>query len=815
MNSGVYSVFGIELSIHIILTNYNLLIMKKQFINFLKIAAVSLLLIHYHPSFAQQLAFPGAEGFGKYTTGGRGGRVIFVTNTNDAGSGSFREAVTTTGTDPITIVFKVSGIITLESDLRSSRSNMTIAGQTAPGDGICLRKNMVKFSGSNVIIRYIRFRVGDQMQESITGLDTENMKNFIIDHCSFSWSVEENHTCYDNKYSTVQWCILSEGLYDSYNSKGARSYASQWGGQYASYHHNLIAHNVSRSPRVNGCRAHDTVALCDYRNNVIYNWGSSGAIYGGEVQISATNAKCNINWINNYYKPGPATSSSLYFATPSRDASLDVAYAKWYFSGNYMYGISGGMNSDNWEGVNVSKVGSASNIKSSSEFSVYSVITESAANAYTSVLAGAGATLPSRDAVDTRIVNDTKNGTATYGGTYGSGKGIIDSQSTVGGWPTYSSATSPTDSDSDGMPDSWESANGLDLNNANDRNNIGSDGYTMLETYLNSIGTTTAAATLTKHGAGSSSQTVALGSAITSFYYTWTNATSATASGLPSGVSAAVNTSAQTITISGTPTVAGTFPFTVTTVGGSPNVSKGGTITVTSGSSTTLLYQGEDAVINTGVVESTNSGYSGTGYANTDNVKGTYVEWTVNTSVAGSFSIYFRFANGGSTDRLADIYVNGVKTLSSVSFASTGSWTTWANTVTKTVTLVSGTNTIKAVSITDAGCANLDYLSVTGSGTLKSTIAENVDIPNLENHVSLYPNPVGSDINVAGTLKEKSNVTIFVYDQVGHLVLSKNLGMMEEGSFNTSIPVVTINPGMYIMKVQMDMGVETLRFIKK
>jgi len=427
------------------------------------------------------------------------------------------------------------------------------------------------------------------MQTSITGLDTENMKNFIIDHCSFSWSVEENHTCYDNKYSTVQWCILAEGLYNSYNAKGARAYASQWGGQYASYHHNLIAHCVNRTPRINGCRAHDTVALCDYRNNVIYNWGGTGAIYGGEVQISAATAKCNINWINNYYKPGPATPATKYFISPSRDATLDLAYAKYYVAGNYMAGVTGSMNTDNWAGINVSAVGSASNIKSTSEFSVYSVTTQTAAAAYTDVLAKAGATLPKRDAVDTRTITETTNGTATYGGTFGAAKGIIDSQTTVGGWPTYSSTTAPTDTDADGMPDTWETANGLNPSNAADRNNVGTDGYTMLEYYLNGSTVPSAAATLTKHGAGSSSQTITLGTALASFYYTWANATSATATGLPSGVTATLNATAKTITISGTPTVAGTFPFTVTTTGGTPNAFTGGTITVSSTKSTSVM----------------------------------------------------------------------------------------------------------------------------------------------------------------------------------------------------------------------------------
>ena len=247
---------------------------------------------------AQLIAFPGAEGYGKYTSGGRNGRVIEVTNLNgDESAGSLRAALNTPGTDPITIVFKLSGTISLTKGLvKVGRSNMTIAGQTAPGDGICIKNGYLKFSGSNLIIRYMRLRPGDEAGLSdLSSLGNENSKNVIIDHCSLSWSNEESHTCYDNKYITVQWCILSEGLYNSFDSKGARSYGSQWGGQYASYHHNLLAHNASRSPRVNGSRSHDTVAVCDFRNNVIFNWGKSGAIYGAELEVNSPEAKCSVN----------------------------------------------------------------------------------------------------------------------------------------------------------------------------------------------------------------------------------------------------------------------------------------------------------------------------------------------------------------------------------------------------------------------------------------------------------------------------------------------------------------------------------------
>lgn len=456
-------------------------------INLFKVSFFLFLFLMVSPLFSQQLAFPGAEGFGKYAKGGRGGRIVEVTNLKDLNkfgqpeAGSFRAALNTPGEDPITIVFRVSGNIELKSELKSGRSNMTIAGQTAPGDGITIKDHTIKLSGNDLIIRYIRFRPGDLLKAETTGLNIENAKNIIIDHCSMSWSVEENSAFYDNVNTTVQWCIISEGLYNSHDPKGARSYGGQWGGQYSSYHHNLFAHNNSRSPRINGSRAHDTIALVDFRNNVIFNWKSSGAIYGGEEEIPG--GKNETNFVNNYYKPGPATPSSLYFAAPSvvTDGNDFQGYGEWYFSGNVMEGVEGGMNNDNWMGVNVSRVGSVENIKSETEFEVSEIVTHTALEALELVLENAGATLPERDAVDKRIVAEVREEIPLIG------DGIIDSQSEVGGWPTLESLPAPIDTDVDGMPDAYETENGLDLNNAEDGKLITESGYSNLEIYLNSI----------------------------------------------------------------------------------------------------------------------------------------------------------------------------------------------------------------------------------------------------------------------------------------------------------------------------------------
>jgi hypothetical protein len=449
----------------------------------------------------QTPAFPTAEGYGMWATGGRGGKVVAVTNLGDKDrrgltiDGTLRWALAQYPGEPITIVFKVSGIIDLlGNDLRSNRSNVTIAGQTAPGDGICVKGGKVNLGGSqNVIIRHMRFRVG--LLESgafIEGgaLGYENGGNFIIDHCTFGWSGEENMTIYDNKLTTIQWCIVHEGLYNVGHPKGVRGYGSQWGGETSTYHHNLLAHNVSRTPRVNGSRSNDHNVLMDYVNNVNYNWGKSNSAYGGDFDAAGQSHTCN--WINNYYKPGPARpgSSSSFFVQSSFGNQTKQQIAKWYLSGNYMEGSANtALNTDNTLGLDASAYTSQGILKSdmisTTPFQVpYALNVESAENAFQSVLAKAGA-FP-RDTIDARILNETKTGTAVGTGSYGAA-GMIDHPSIVGGFPTYNTYHTIKDKDADGIADYWEVANGLDSTNTADGNNLTADGYTFLEAYLNGL----------------------------------------------------------------------------------------------------------------------------------------------------------------------------------------------------------------------------------------------------------------------------------------------------------------------------------------
>ena len=460
-------------------------------------------------------AFPTAEGFGKNATGGRNGVVVKVTNTNDDGEGSFRWALKQCSeNEATTIVFTVSGKIELKSEIRCKANNFTKAGQTAPGGGICVIKNEVNFGGSeNFIIRHVRFRVGDKdasgKDHNAACLRVENANNFIIDHCSFSWASEENTDFIDTHFSTVQWCISSEGLYYSVNKKGSRGYGGAWGGTSSTYHHNLFAHCNSRTPLMNGARGkdpgQDINVYMEYINNVNYNWGSQMATYGGmdESQDSEHHG-WSCNFVNNYYKPGPATEPgkvSYRIANPSIADQKGDKLGLWYIADNYIEGASEEaerVRKDNWDGgVQIDDQSFMSKIKLDEPWKVTEPVTQhSPQEAYELVLEKVGATYPQRDPVDTRIINEVRTGVATYEGVYKAVKrvadaskisGIIDTQKTVGGWPELKSEPAPLDSDHDGMPDEWELRYGLNPNDASDGSKKYDDGYTYVEKYINSL----------------------------------------------------------------------------------------------------------------------------------------------------------------------------------------------------------------------------------------------------------------------------------------------------------------------------------------
>jgi pectate lyase len=442
-------------------------------------------------SWSQQLAFPTAEGYGKYSKGGRGGIVYEVTNLNDSGDGSLRAAID--GSEPRTVVFRLSGNIELESPLKIKNPYITIAGQTAPGDGICIKNHQLSIDADHVIIRYIRVRLGDESGKDYDAVGSRFTKHIILDHVSASWSVDECVSIYHCDSITIQWCIISESMSKSNHIKGSHGFGGIWGSNYGTYHHNLLAHHSSRNPRM----ASGT-GYTDYRNNVIYNWGYNSC-YGGEAfqKESDKFIFSEINMVANYYKPGPATQPgkvSYRIANPSFRNETDD-FGKWYIIDNFVVGNKE-VSSDNWNGGVQTKI-DFKKIKLDKAWPSMPINQQTAEEAYELVLENAGALLPNRDAIDTRIIKEVKGGFATYeGNSYKKSHnvadttkicGIIDTQTDVGGWPELKSEPAPLDTDHDGIPDVWEDKNKMDKTNPNDRNKISSDGYTMLEKYLNSI----------------------------------------------------------------------------------------------------------------------------------------------------------------------------------------------------------------------------------------------------------------------------------------------------------------------------------------
>jgi len=429
-------------------------------------------------------AFPGAEGAGAFTPGGRGGRIFEVTHLNDNGPGSLREAVEAEG--PRIVIFRVSGIITLEKLLTISNPYLTIAGQTAPGDGICIRGQTTEINTHDVVLRYLRFRRGN-IKDRNDALGGYPVGNIIVDHCSASWGLDENLSLYrymkkmpdgpDRKMPvenlTIQWCISSEAL-DLNN----HAFGATWGGRNCSFHHNLFACNTGRNPSI-GWGDH-----FDLRNNVLFNWRHR-TVDGGD-------ASSMVNIVANYYKPGPVVNPGSARYRICRPQHLDMyseaqREGKWYVAENFVVG-NPKVTFDNWDGgVQFDDVETEAEIKAlikkvraTTPAPAPPITQQSAEQAYELVLAQAGATLPKRDPVDERIINIVRTGKPTYK------NGIIDIPSDVGGWPEYKTAPAPVDSDHDGMPDIWEKKFGLRWNDPSDgAKDADEDGYTNVEEWLN------------------------------------------------------------------------------------------------------------------------------------------------------------------------------------------------------------------------------------------------------------------------------------------------------------------------------------------
>lgn len=435
------------------------------------------------------LAFPDAEGYGKYTVGGRGGKVYKVTNLNDAGPGSLREAVEAEGARMV--LFDVDGTIELQSPLRIVNDSITIAGQSAPGDGICLKDYPLIIDGSEVIVRYIRVRPGDKINRDNDGLGggRYGQRNVIVDHCSVSWSIDECLSLYKVENMTVQWCLVSHSLNSSVHTKGSHGFGGIWGGFKATFHHNLLANHSSRNPRFSSV---DGTKWVDFRNNAIYNWGFKSGYGGGH--------HAEINMVNNYYKPGPASEHQRIFDV------ADDATGRYYIMGNVMEG-NDSVTANNHLGVTDSPgkqyfrhrrsaplssgispdaVPELGEVTSSclveKPFPYESITEDTPETAYQRILASVGCSF-ARDSYDTDVIRQVKLGLGENGK-----NGIIDTPSQVGGWPVLTSGNPKVDSDGDGIPDEWELSHGLDPNDSNDSKMRSKDShYTNLEVYLESI----------------------------------------------------------------------------------------------------------------------------------------------------------------------------------------------------------------------------------------------------------------------------------------------------------------------------------------
>jgi pectate lyase len=424
----------------------------------------------------KQLAFPGAEGYGRFARGGRGGDVYHVTTLADDGSGSLRDGIRS-ATGPCTIVFDLSGTIVLKSRLVVDKSYITIAGQSAPGDGICLRDHTFRIkNASHVIVRFIRFRLGDRNKPRPAGddcINTEDLDQVIFDHITASWGIDGNHDLRRGGNFTLQWSIYAEALHDSLHKKGPHAMLASFRDLTAgiSLHHNLFASSRERHPTLGGSPRTDPKAIVDFRNNVIYN-----------VEGATNLGNCKINVVNNYFRPGPnspANHRPLAVKAENRGAT------KAYVAGNVFEGAAE-LNRDNFLSIDVDRWSKGNylhvvldDVRNDGEFNLGEnrPQTQSATGAYESVLKWAGASLK-RDAADDRLVQGIRDRSHRR----------IDSQDEVGGWPELRSRPPRLDRDRDGMPDQWETECGLNPGNPADRNaDRDADGYTNLEEYLNSL----------------------------------------------------------------------------------------------------------------------------------------------------------------------------------------------------------------------------------------------------------------------------------------------------------------------------------------
>lgn len=408
-------------------------------------------------------AFPGAEGAGASTPGGRGGRVIFVTSLADSGPGSFRAACEATG--PRIVIFRVAGTIALRSPINVRNPYLTIAGQSAPGEGVCLRDNSFGISTHDVVVRFLRSRLGDTsgVQGDCINLN-HGARNVILDHCSATWSVDEClSTSGENADCTIQWSLIGESLNRSRHAKGPHAYGSLARANGAmSWHHNLWIHNDARNPRLGDNYGRDgRHPSFDVRNNVIYGFGGTAS--------GLTQGRFSVNYVGNYLRPGPDSRAKTPITVGNPSELI------FFLAGN-IWEPDPALPPEQFFNA-LEAEGRKQVTLSGHPFPLPPVTTVSARDAFEQVLAKVGASRPARDVVDARLIRQVRERTGR----------LIDSQTEVGGWPELRPGPLPVDSDEDGLPDAWEQARGLDPRNARDSARVLASGYTAIEEYLNGL----------------------------------------------------------------------------------------------------------------------------------------------------------------------------------------------------------------------------------------------------------------------------------------------------------------------------------------
>ena len=744
-----------------------------------------------------RIAFDGAEGYGRMAVGGRGGKVVYVTNLNDSGPGSLRAAIENES-GPRTIMFKVGGVIPLKSRLVLSDSYVTIAGQTAPGKGITITKSPIGFTGHNLVVRYLRARIG--YGQTYDGMGLTGGNHSILDHASISWTIDEGFSSRGSRNVTLQHTMIAEALniadHQNYPSGSGHGFAATVSGRIGSYHHNLLAHNNGRNWSIgdpidgNG----NWASQIDIFNNVVYNYGSRAT--DGEVH--------QLNFVNNYYKKGPATTIKDILRIDIKGFGSGTEQG--YYHGNIIANQNGTFAKDS----NDNKTGASYTVESGVANPNYSVFVNkpffpsyakihTAVGAFKDVLSDVGCNMPLLDDHDKRIIKETKNGTTTYTGSVGKLKGIIDREKDVGGLENYPTTSWPDnyDSDLDGLPDWWENMYGYnpksksgDFSESN-KDRLG-DGWTELERYLEWMARA--------HYTFAKGETQVIDLAqFTKGYDGGTYTVSA-----PTGVTATVSGSKMTVKLADNFGGVGYIKFTLKDKEGdtftrnigvtqmlaaassnsgeptsSSSESSSSETQVSSSSDTPAssssagngsavvpsadgVYQAEDGTMTNALFEDKNAGFNGTGYVNFAGEGESIVEIPVSVAAAGTYTVTLRYSLG--KDETRELSMTTAQTAAqTVAFTSTGAWTTW-ETKDVAVELPAGESKITIATVSGDG-PNLDQIALVGEGTSGMTVAK---------AAQPFGMTVTDNIVMLTGIPEETNITVL--DVSGHsIMMQKNV----------------------------------------